>query len=162
MSKFPLSKSKSSKPSAGYQIGYGKPPKHSQFQPGKSGNPKGRPRGSKSISTLLDRALSGKIAITEGGKTTQVEKRTAVIFLVVAKALKGDRHGLEMTLRLMQTYDASAADYEEMIELVEDENNANATATLADAERFTREIQRLAERHHETMNPDTAKNEDVS
>jgi Family of unknown function (DUF5681) len=29
----------------GYQVGYGKPPVHSRFRKGQSGNPRGRPRG---------------------------------------------------------------------------------------------------------------------
>ena len=41
-----------------YEVGYGKPPLHTRFQKGKSGNPKGRPRGKKNMSTLLSTALN--------------------------------------------------------------------------------------------------------
>jgi hypothetical protein len=39
--------------SGDYQVGYGKPPKHTQFKPGKSGNPQGRPKGTKNLKTDL-------------------------------------------------------------------------------------------------------------
>ena len=41
-----------------YEVGYGKPPRKSQFKPGQSGNPKGRPKGRKGFSTILVEELS--------------------------------------------------------------------------------------------------------
>ena len=35
-----------------YEVGYGKPPAHSRFRPGQSGNPRGRPRGARNRPTL--------------------------------------------------------------------------------------------------------------
>ena len=43
---------------ADYAVGYGKPPKHTRFKKGRSGNPRGRPRGAKNLSTLLFGALN--------------------------------------------------------------------------------------------------------
>jgi hypothetical protein len=50
-----------------YDVGYRKPPREHQFKPGQSGNPKGRPRGSKSFTTLLVEELGTKITIQENG-----------------------------------------------------------------------------------------------
>jgi Family of unknown function (DUF5681) len=57
---------------ADYVVGYGRPPKATQFVASKSGNPKGRPKGSRTIGAILQHILRQKIAVTENGKTRRV------------------------------------------------------------------------------------------
>ena len=40
-----------------YEVGYRRPPRHSRFKPGQSGNPRGRPNRSKNINTLMQEEL---------------------------------------------------------------------------------------------------------
>lgn len=60
-----------------YDIGYGKPPKASQFKPGKSGNPKGRPRSSRNLKTDLEEELFEVMAVTERGRKRHLSKRAS-------------------------------------------------------------------------------------
>ena len=53
-------------PAGDYAVGYGKPLRHTGFQKSRSGNPKGRPKGSKNLATLLAEALDEKVQVTEG------------------------------------------------------------------------------------------------
>lgn len=53
-----------------YNVGYKNPPKDTQFKKGMSGNPKGRPKGTKNIRTVLNDTLNEKIQITQNGKTS--------------------------------------------------------------------------------------------
>jgi hypothetical protein len=60
-----------------FAASYRKPPLHTRFKKGQSGNPRGRPV--KNLAALLPAALNEKVTVTENGKRRQVTKREAVI-----------------------------------------------------------------------------------
>jgi hypothetical protein len=84
-----------------YDIGYGKPPRHSRFQKGQSGNPRGRPSGSKNLSTLLSEALNEPVIVTENGKRRKISKRQAVITQLVNQSAKGDWRAAKILLDIV-------------------------------------------------------------
>lgn len=69
--------------------GYGKPPKHTQFKKGQSGNPKGRPRKGKSPIDRIRRIFDEPITIYEDGKARTVTKGEAMIRRLVADSING-------------------------------------------------------------------------
>jgi hypothetical protein len=71
-------------------VGYCRPPKQHQFKPGKSGNPKGRPRGAKNEATMLREILEHKISLREGGRLRKISVRQAILLKMADGALKGD------------------------------------------------------------------------
>ena len=62
---------KPSKPNGAqtFSVGYGRPPVHSRFKPGQSGNPKGRRKGQRNVGTVVDGELSQRIKVREGNRT---------------------------------------------------------------------------------------------
>jgi len=78
------------KPDRAYAVGYGRPPIESRFQPGTSGNPRGRRKGSKNLKTLVRKAMTASISIQEGTKTRRVSKIEGVVLRQLQSALKGD------------------------------------------------------------------------
>src|SRR3954463_9192184 len=99
-----------------HERGYGKPPKHSQFKKGRSGNPKGRPKGVSSIKALLNAELNETLTVTENGKTCEVSKLTALIKSVTAAAMK-DPRALKILLALM--HQLGVGEEEEQVETVD-------------------------------------------
>jgi hypothetical protein len=73
-----------------YEVGKGRPPQHTRFKPGQSGNPQGRPKGIKNLKTLLANALNQKVSINEGGHRRTVSVREAILMRFVSMGLKGD------------------------------------------------------------------------
>jgi len=90
-------------------VGYGKPPKHTQFQPGQSGNPKGRPRGSKSPFTLLREELQSKVTLRENGRVASVTKLEAIMKRVVADTLSGKPSQTRLLFALLHVFEAQDA-----------------------------------------------------
>ncbi|WP_182481972.1 DUF5681 domain-containing protein [Henriciella algicola] len=85
-----------------YQIGYGKPPKTTQFKKGQSGNPKGRTKGSKNFRTALTDELSQIVQFTEDGQRKSATKRQVMLRNLTNKAAKGDPRSIEQVLKQLQ------------------------------------------------------------
>ena len=85
-----------------YQVGYGKPPLHTRFKKGQSGNPRGRPPGAKNLSTLLNEALNEPVVITENGGRKKVSKRQASLKQLVNEAAKGNWRALKLLVDILQ------------------------------------------------------------
>ncbi len=80
------------------EVGYGKPPGHTQFVKGQSGNPKGRPKGSQNLSTILDKVGRERVRVTENGRVRYITKRKATILQLVNKAVAGDLNAARVLL----------------------------------------------------------------
>ena len=81
-----------------YEVGYGKPPGHTRFAKGQSGNPRGRPPGAKSFTTLLDEALNERVLVAENGGRRKVSKRQAIVTQLVNRAATADFRAMKMLL----------------------------------------------------------------
>ena len=89
-------------PEPDYEIGYGKPPRHTRFKPGVSGNPSGRPKDAKNLSTLVHEALNEPVIVSENGRRRKVSKRRAIIKQLINRSAQGDLKALQMLLAIMQ------------------------------------------------------------
>jgi Family of unknown function (DUF5681) len=93
----------------GYEVGYGKPPKASQFAQGRSGNPKGRPRGSKNLATLVLKESRQPVRINGPHGARTVSKLQAAIMQLGNKSAQGDLRASRDFLTLVQRSEESAA-----------------------------------------------------
>ena len=83
------------------RVGYGRPPLHSRFRKGRSGNPSGRPRG-KGLKRLLQEALDETVVLQIGGKRRRLSKAEVVIAGLVERSALGDWHAVRLLLDVMQ------------------------------------------------------------
>lgn len=116
-----MSKRKGSK-SPDYVVGYGRPPKATQFTPGKSGNPKGRPKGARSVGAVLHDVIQQKIAVTENGQTRRIPALEVMLRRLANDAMRNDPRALKLLLSLVDRY-AESTDAEPRLKemLAEDE-----------------------------------------
>jgi hypothetical protein len=95
---------------SGNWVGYGEPPKHTQFKPGQSGNPKGRPKGRKNIKTEVLEKLNSTVTVNKNGRLIKISTLRAVLEVLGAKALQTDQRAIEQVLRLAEKYDQPAVE----------------------------------------------------
>jgi len=100
--------SNNEKPSENYEVGYGKPPKRTQFQKGWSGNPNGRPKGALNFTTVFLRTLREKVVTTENGKKKIITKLEASLKQLVNQAASGDLRAFSQVAAMAISAEQSA------------------------------------------------------
>jgi hypothetical protein len=95
-----MSETAKAAPAEGYEVGFGKPPVHTRFQPGQSGNPAGRPKGARNLASVLEQELNAPVSINENGQRKTVTKLEAAIKQLVKMSLSGDMRALQQLLAL--------------------------------------------------------------
>ena len=87
-----------------YTVGKGKPPDHTRFQKGQSGNPTGRRKGAKNVATLLNQVLNERVSVTENGKRKRITKLEAMLKQLANKAASGDHRAIKMLMPFAETF----------------------------------------------------------
>src|SRR5690349_17919573 len=83
------------------KVGYGKPPKAHRFKKGQSGNPKGRPKGTRNLATMVRDALSETVIVNIDGKRKKVSKVEAAFIQQANKAAGGDPKAVKLMIDLL-------------------------------------------------------------
>ena len=93
-------------PAVDDRVGYGRPPLATRFRPGQSGNPRGRPKGARNLSTVIASALSERVAVTENGRRRRITKLEAAIKQLVNRAAAGEARATALLIQLAQANEA--------------------------------------------------------
>ena len=96
-----------------YKVGYRNPPESHRFGKGQSGNPKGRPKGSKNLSTLLEDTLNEPVVVSEHGRRKRITKREAVLKQLVNRAAAGNHKAIQLLLSEMRLVEGREQDSSE-------------------------------------------------
>src|SRR6266404_9229104 len=89
------------------KVGYRKPPKATQFQKGKSGNPKGRPKGKqnfKSLSRVLRDCLLEEVEAVVNGKRKKMLRLETIVAKQFAQAMSGNPHSAKFLIALAEKH----------------------------------------------------------
>lgn len=82
-------------------IGYGNPPKHSQYKKGQSGNPKGRPPKVPLIS-VLEAVLDEEVLVSIGGEQVQLSLKMVWLKKMANDAAKGDHKANQHLIKILK------------------------------------------------------------
>jgi hypothetical protein len=82
-------------------VGHGRPPQHSRFKEGKSGNPRGRPKGARNLKTDVMEEMREWIVVREGEHPRRISKQRAIIKSLVNRTLKGDSRAANTLMNLL-------------------------------------------------------------
>ena len=84
-----------------YEVGYRKPPQATRFKTGQSGNPMGRPKGTRNLKSDLLDELQERVLIREGTNSAEVSKQRALVKRLLAMEVNGDTRAMTIVLNLM-------------------------------------------------------------
>jgi hypothetical protein len=107
--------------STDYKVGYGHPPKATQFAKGQSGNPKGRRKGSKTVGAVLQDILRQRVAVSENGKTRRLPALEVMLRRLANDAMRNEKSSLKFMLGLIDRYGQSSETELQVDELLEED-----------------------------------------
>jgi hypothetical protein len=93
---------RAAKKQAAAPVGFRNPPKHTQFKPGQSGNPSGRPKAKKTIDSILEARLMAPMTVTIDGKRKKLPALEILLTKELSKAMNGDQKSVRLLLDLFQ------------------------------------------------------------
>ena len=128
-----MSKSRWPPRSTDYEVGYGRPPEGARFQPGCSGNPKGRPRKRKTVGAIVEETLGRRIKIEENGRSRSLSAEEIIVRRLVNNAAKGDFKAVKMVFELKERYRDSSAESIDLQDLQSDSDILDAYVTRLNA-----------------------------
>ena len=112
----------------GFVVGYKKPPQHSRFQPGKSGNPRGKQKGVRNFGTDVKRTLEMPVRLNDQGRTKRVSTQEAALLRLREKTLNGDARSIVQILELAKLFNNAT-----VVESVGDKGLAAEDQAILDA-----------------------------
>ncbi len=95
-----------------YDVGYGKPPKKTQFKKGLSGNPNGRPRKKPNLYTELKAVLRESVTVTIEGEPEPVTVQQALLLRLRDEALRGEVWAVKLLQKLVDASPDSGGEYD--------------------------------------------------
>src|SRR5215469_15066443 len=128
-----------------YAVGYAKPPVGSRFRAGQSGNPKGRPKGARNRTAILNQTLSERVVVTEHGKRKSITKQEAIFKQLVNKAAAGDHRAAQLVINEMRELESRLSSTETGRDIIEE----------ADQQVFQNFLKRLGKGGEEDGNNDS-------
>jgi len=99
---------KKSIPNDSYKVGYGKPPKHTQYKPGQSGNRRGRPKKKKTVRNLFEEAWQTEVKVNG----VQMTKAELFIHQLVNDGIKGKANARNLLMAHLPEVDDELEDFE--------------------------------------------------
>ena len=99
-----LAEAPDAEPVASYSVGYRRPPAGTPFRPGHTGNPRGRPKGARNLTSVIGAAVGERVAVKDSGR--RMTKLEATVTQLANRAAKGEMRATQLLLALVQRHEA--------------------------------------------------------
>jgi hypothetical protein len=103
------------------RVGYCKPPAHTRFQKGRSGNPNGRPAGPLNIQDAMQKALRKTVIVTENGMRKRMSMAEVIVTRLANRVTSGDPKAIVTATAILRYGREAAAAGPIEISMTEDE-----------------------------------------